>query len=197
MAFRGSNSVRNYVADADFPLVPTDICTGCTADQGFYNSWLEARTGILATLKTTATEYPSSKVIVTGHSLGGAIADFAAAEIRKMGVWADLYTYGAPRIAGPPLSNFITNQNMGGNFRVTHKSDPVPRLPPIALGFVHISPEYFISTGDNVIPSADNITQYNGEINLLGNSNPLSSIDISAHGWYFGPIGACGGFTIF
>ena len=34
LAFRGSQSVRNFIADADFPVVPTDICTGCTADQG-------------------------------------------------------------------------------------------------------------------------------------------------------------------
>lgn len=126
LAFRGSKSVRNFVADADFPATATDICPSCTAHQGFWNSWVEARTGVLAALKTAAASHPNNRVIVTGHSLGGAIADLAAAEIRKSGVTADLYTYGAPRIAGAALSDFITNQNAGGNYRVTHKNDPVP-----------------------------------------------------------------------
>ncbi|KAI4227797.1 MAG: hypothetical protein L6R36_002150 [Xanthoria steineri] len=192
LAFRGSASVRNFIADANFPAEPTDICPSCTAHNGFWDSWVEARPGVLAALKTAAASHPNNRVIVTGHSLGGAIADLAAAEIRKSGVTADLYTYGAPRIAGKALSDFITNQNRGGNYRVTHKDDPVPRLPPLVLGFVHISPEYYISSPNNVVPTANDITQYSGSINLLGNSgnNPLKT-DLSAHSWYFGPVGAC------
>ncbi|KAL8817086.1 MAG: hypothetical protein Q9223_004013 [Gallowayella weberi] len=215
LAFRGTSSVRNFIADANFVAKPTDICPSCTAHNGFWDSWVEARPGVLAALKTAAASHPGNRVIVTGHSLGGGIADLAAAEIRKSGITADLYTYGAPRIAGKTLSDFITNQNKGGNFRVTHKvsnsrraeyphapdsdvdrfqNDPVPRLPPLPLGFVHISPEYYISSPNNVIPTANDITQYNGNINLLGNTgnNPLKS-DLDAHGWYFGPVGACGG----
>ncbi|KAL9022101.1 MAG: hypothetical protein Q9185_000719 [Variospora sp. 1 TL-2023] len=194
LAFRGSQSVRNFVTDANFPARQTDICPSCTAHAGFWDSWVEARPGVMAALKTAAASHPNNRVAIVGHSLGGAIADLAAAEIRKSGVTADLYTYGAPRIAGATLSNFITNQNMGGNFRVTHKDDPVPRLPPIVLGFVHISPEYYISSPNDVVPTANDITKYTGAVNLLGNSgnNPLN-IDLSAHGWYFNAISACGG----
>ncbi|KAI4290696.1 MAG: hypothetical protein L6R35_000003 [Caloplaca aegaea] len=194
LAFRGSQSVRNFVTDANFPATQTDICPSCTAHAGFWDSWVEARPGVMAALKTAAASHPNNRVAVVGHSLGGAIADLAAAEIRKSGVTADLYTYGAPRIAGATLSNFISNQNMGGNFRVTHKDDPVPRLPPIVLGFVHISPEYYISSPNDVVPTANDITKYTGAVNLLGNSgnNPLNT-DLSAHGWYFNAISACGG----
>lgn len=173
LAFRGSESVRNYITDADFPTVTTDICSGCTADQGFYNSWLEARTGILAALKTTAAGNPSYKVVVVGHSLGGAIAAIAAAEIRNSGTSSDLYTYGQPRIGGSAVSNYITNQNKGGNFRVTHYDDPVPRLPPLILGFVHISPEYYIKTGNGVAVTASDITELTGSINLFGNTGNI------------------------
>ncbi|KAL8971079.1 MAG: hypothetical protein Q9183_001227, partial [Haloplaca sp. 2 TL-2023] len=127
--------------------------------------------------KTAASSHPNNRVIVTGHSLGGALANFAAAEMRNSGTMVDLYTYGAPRVAGRSLSNYITNQKAGGNYRVTHKDDPVPRLPPVFLGFVHISPEYYISSPNDVVPTANDITKYNGAINLFGNTgdNPLKT----------------------
>ncbi|MCJ1469971.1 hypothetical protein MMC07_008616 [Pseudocyphellaria aurata] len=190
LAFRGSRSIRNYIADVDFVPVPTDICFGCTAHQGFWNSWLEARDGVLKTLMNTAKQNPSSKVVVVGHSLGGAIADFAAAEIRKQGVTVDLYTYGAPRIAGTVLSDFITNQNRGGNFRSTHYNDPVPRLPPIVLGSVHISPEYWITTPNGVVPTPNDIQRLDGNINKNGNTGQ-TKLDVNAHYYYFGPISSC------
>ena len=190
LAFRGSHSIRNWLTDVDFVPVPTDICHGCTAHQGFWDSWLEARSGILDTLVKTAKNFPSSKVVVVGHSLGGAIADFAAAEIRKQGVDVDLYTFGAPRIAGNTLSDFITNQNRGGNFRVTHTDDPVPRLPPLFLGFVHISPEYWIKTANGVVPMANDIQRLDGNINKNGNTGQIA-LDVDAHLYYFGPISSC------
>ena len=157
-----------------------------------FNSWLEARSGVLAALKSTAETYPDYRVVVVGHSLGGAVADVAAAEIRKSGTDADLYTYGAPRIAPPVLSNYITNQNKGGNFRVTHYDDPVPRLPPLAFGFVHISPEYYIDTVTGVVPSAGNISVLTGSVNMAGNTgNVRNRTDTAAHGWYFNRVGAC------
>lgn len=192
LAFRGSHSLRNWAADLDFALIPTDICPQCFCHQGFYNSWLEARSGVLAAIKTTASTYPTNRVVVVGHSLGGAIADIAAAEIRKAGTDADLYTYGAPRIAGPALSEYITKQNKGGNFRVTHYDDPVPRLPPRALGYVHISPEYYIDTVTGVVPTAEDITVLSGDVNLLGNTgNDRNRTDVAAHSWYFNRVSAC------
>ena len=192
LAFRGSKSVRNYLADADFPTVPTDICSGCEVDQGFYNSWLEARTGVMSALKSAVAANPSYGVVVVGHSLGGAIAAIAAAELRNEGTSTDLYTYGQPRIGGATISDYITNQNKGGNFRVTHYDDPVPRLPPLLLGFVHISPEYYIRTGNYVPVTASDIDELTGSVNLLGNTlNIGNGFDLNAHGWYFNNISAC------
>ncbi|CAF9919163.1 MAG: hypothetical protein ALECFALPRED_000986 [Alectoria fallacina] len=192
LAFRGSHTFRNWAADLDFVQIPTDICPHCFCHQGFYNSWLEARPGVLAALLTTAHQYPTYRVTIVGHSLGGAIADVAAAEIRKAGTPADLYTYGAPRIAGPVLSDYITDQKAGGNYRTTHYDDPVPRLPPRALGFVHISPEYYIDTVTGVVPTAANVTALYGNVNLNGNTgNDKNKTDVLAHGWYFNHVSAC------
>lgn len=198
LAFRGSRSIRNWLANADFIPVPTDICPDCTAHQGFWDSWQEARSGILDTLVKTANQYPSSKVVVVGHSLGGAIADLAAAEIRKQGINVDLYTYGAPRISGKTLSDFITNQNRGGNFRSTHTNDPVPRVPPTIMGFVHLGQEYWITTPNDVVPTANDIQRLDGSYNRNGNTGQ-KTLNVDAHLYYFGPICSCtpnGGFEI-
>ena len=194
LAFRGSKSVRNFLADADFPQVPTDICAGCTADQGFWDSWLEARSGILATLMATHARYPSSSVVVTGHSLGAAIAEIATAEIKKLGTPVDLYNFGSPRVSSETLASFVMNQGSGNIYRVTHIDDPVPRLPPTALGFVHLAPEYYITSGNNVTPTPADITEFTNQNDLNGNAgnNPLDW-NLDNHGWYFNKIGACGG----
>jgi predicted alpha/beta hydrolase family esterase len=190
LAFRGSSSARNWFANLDTRKVDVDICSGCSAHQGFWNSWREARTGVMNALMSAAQSHPSFKVVVVGHSLGGAIAAFAAAEIRNSGVNADLYTYGAPRIAGASLSSYITNQNRGGNFRVTHTDDLVPRLPPSILGFEHISPEYWITSPNNVAPTVNDVTRLEGTNNRDGNAGQtLPGVD--SHGWYFGLISQC------
>ena len=143
-------------------------------------------------MSSISAQYPSYSVVVTGHSLGGAIADIAAAELRNMGITSDLYTFGAPRIGDSTISDYITNQNQGGNFRTTHYDDPVPRLPPLLLGFVHISPEYYIDTGNNIIVTAGDVTELTGDINMSGNTGNIGDgVDLTAHGWYLNQIGAC------
>lgn len=84
----------------------------------------------------------------------------------------------------------MTNQ-AGGNYRVTHTDDIVPRLPPLALNYDHISPEYHIERGDTRDEiTAKDLTIYKGQINLEGNTGQLNP-NITAHLYYFGNIGAC------
>lgn len=83
--FRGSKSARNWLANLDFTAIPTDICPGCTVHQGFWNSWLEARPRILTAVKDAVARNPGYGIVSTGHSLGGAIATLAAANLRNSG----------------------------------------------------------------------------------------------------------------
>jgi hypothetical protein len=82
-AFRGTRSLPNFLADAFLLQTSTDICSGCSAARGFYNSWNEARDSVLTAVKTASAANPGYQIAVTGHSLGGAIADLAAAELRN------------------------------------------------------------------------------------------------------------------
>ena len=55
VAFRGSESIVNYIADAEFPLTEAaDICALCQAETGFYTSWEEAKSGVVAAVQSAA-----------------------------------------------------------------------------------------------------------------------------------------------
>jgi hypothetical protein len=189
VAFRGTASLDNWVTNLNYKTISTDLCNGCTAHGGFWQSWLDSRKDVRAAVKQLVRLYPNYKIAATGHSLGGAIASLAAAQLRNDGYNVALYSFGSPRIAGSKLSDYITNQ-AGGNYRVTHWNDLIPRIPPIAFGFVHISPEYYINKGNGQQVGAGDIKQYQGSLNLRGNAAWLVT-DIFAHAWYFSSVAGC------
>jgi len=189
VSFRGSRSIRNFIADADFVQVPVDnICSGCEVHQGFNDAYKDDATAIRAAVQAQAAANPDYQVVVTGHSLGAALAVIAATDLRGLGFDATLYTYGQPRVGNDKFSAFATNN--GTIYRVTHLNDPVPRLPPIATGYVHISPEFWISEGDTDIPASAIDGPLAGAINLNGNTgDDILSFNVSAHLAYILPNG--------
>lgn len=73
-------------------------------------------------------------VFLAGHSLGGAVAQLAAARLGEHGQGADcqLYTFGAPRAGDRAFVELLPDRHV----RVVHHRDPVPRVPPFR-GFAH------------------------------------------------------------
>ncbi|KAF2738367.1 alpha/beta-hydrolase [Polyplosphaeria fusca] len=177
------------MANLDLSAVQTDLCNGCTAHSGFWRSWVDARKGVLAAVKIASNSHPDYELVATGHSLGGAIATLAAAQLRNDGYNTTLYTFGAPRVASATLSSYITKQ-AGGNYRITHWNDPVPRLPPLWMNYVHISPEYYINRPTFALVSATDLKTYTGSVNLLGNAAWIVT-DVGAHLWYMLSICGC------
>lgn len=192
LSFRGSRSVRNWITNVQFPDVTTTICSNCNASTGFWNSWLEAQSKVLNAVNSARAQYPNYKVVSTGHSLGGALATIAAGVLRSRGIRTDLYTYGAPKVGLSGLAQYLTSTSLGETFRVTHKDDPVPRLPPALLGYRHPSPEYYITSGNTAPPTTADINRLTGLLNLAGNEGNLG-FSVDSHVYYFGRISACEG----
>jgi len=91
------------------------------------------------------------RIIVTGHSLGGAMASNAAAwlmsrpEIDNEKVW--LYTFGAPRMGNKEFCEHMDSLGAGRMFRVVHGRDPVPNVPPRWFGYSHFGQTAWFSSG--------------------------------------------------
>eukprot|EP00892_Ulva_mutabilis_P005824 jgi/Ulvmu1/3613/UM017_0025.1 len=115
---RGSAEMANYLQDAKFLQTahpPRRKFKGRTprVHQGFLATWRAngIRTRVLAhisALLDSADDRSAVRVLCTGHSLGGAVAQLASFDIaRELGVSPrniKVYTYGCPRIGNHTLS---------------------------------------------------------------------------------------------
>ena len=90
LTFRGTASLRNTLADAQIQLVDVPYCAGCRGFSGFYRAWLEAAPVLREPVLRARAEHPDYRVVVAGHSYGGAAATFAAMDLRAAGIAVDL-----------------------------------------------------------------------------------------------------------
>lgn len=97
----------------------------------------------------------------------------------------DVYTVGSPRVGNLDFVQFVTAQ-AGAEYRATHYDDPVPRLPPIVLGYFHTSPEYWLEAGPatKIDYPIDDIASCMGYANTSCNAG-TSGFDGDAHVYYF------------
>ncbi|KAL2220444.1 putative extracellular lipase, partial [Thermoascus aurantiacus ATCC 26904] len=191
LSFRGTRSIDTWISNLDFTLKDIgDICSGCEIHNGFWKSWNSVSDDLTSRLQSTVSEYPDYAIIFTGHSAGAAVATVGTLVLRKVGYAVDLYPYGCPRIGNGQLAEYMTTQTPGTNYRITHTDDIVPRLPPEWAGYSHYSPEYWITSPNNVTVTTADIQVIQGIDSDAGNAG-TDGLSTDAHGWYFGPISAC------
>lgn len=161
-AFRGTYSVTNWLNDLTFWRMPyphhKSCGDNCTVHRGFYLTYESIMPFILVDAIVLRTLYPAYGVLVTGHSLGGALATFCAADLIRLHeelqlearapLEVQLYTFGSPRVGNSAFVGWLAaHLTTGRQFRVTHRSDPVPHLPPMYWGYVHLPQEVWYSNG--------------------------------------------------
>ncbi|KAK9460412.1 Alpha/Beta hydrolase protein [Lipomyces oligophaga] len=153
LVFRGTQTFTNWLTNIDTLQIPyksTSMpCPGCTVHRGFYTSYVDTKDYITPTLKDLIKKYPEYSLLVTGHSLGGAIAVLAGADLLGMGYKPEITTFGQPRVGNSRFADFFDFLVLSSDivrYRVTHKSDPVPQVPSGA-DYKHDSNEIYISKG--------------------------------------------------
>lgn len=103
------------------------------AHRGFVEDYELAKAKVL-----DAVHAASTRVVVTGHSLGGAVATLLAVSIREAFPTLPLsvYTFGSPKVCCKALAKHH-NRIVSESFRFVNDRDLVPRVP--AWGFTHVA----------------------------------------------------------
>jgi predicted lipase len=149
VAFRGTEAPTSIEGLKDWLLtdalnlliVPegrlgTDLAAagvGARFHQGFVNAIADVWEPVLAAVEAELKK-KDRPLWVTGHSLGGALALFAAWLFqRKMINVHQIYTYGAPMIGNGDAARAFDRELKGKIFRYVNMLDPIPKLPTMSL----------------------------------------------------------------
>ncbi len=145
---RGTANASNVESDINIALVE-DVRSGIYLHKGFRDAALgvmeiidtaRERTSRGNVISSNKPKYPlESTVYVTGHSLGGAVAQIIGIWLHKRGYSVQVFSYGSPK---------ISSQSANGprHWRVVRSTDPVPFTPP--LPYVHRGVFINSATGD-------------------------------------------------
>ena len=132
IVIRGTANDANVLSDIDVRLV-SDTRTGIKLHKGFRDVAVTIMQIIDTSTKTGKTivqgqtlTYPLEHTVhVTGHSLGGAVAQIIGMWLHKRGKNVQIYSYGSPKVSDQVLSG-----GQPTHWRVVRRSDPIPFSPP-------------------------------------------------------------------
>jgi len=118
IVIRGTANDANVLSDIDVRLVD-DARTGIKLHKGFR----DVAVTIMQIIDTTKTL--EHTVHVTGHSLGGAVAQIIGMWLHKRGKNVQIFSYGSPKVSSQVLPG-----GQPTHWRVVRRSDPIPLSPP-------------------------------------------------------------------
>jgi hypothetical protein len=138
VAFRGTQSVDDWLHNLDFILAPYQpVQSSGTVHAGFQLYYLTVRNSLLSLL--SGLPQSCSRLILTGHSLGAALSELAAPDVLHHfnGRWQpEVQNFAGPRVGQTDFANVFDVQ-IDICFRVVNMWDLVPNVPP-PLIFEHV-----------------------------------------------------------
>ncbi|WP_264328645.1 lipase family protein [Wolbachia endosymbiont (group A) of Andrena hattorfiana] len=159
IAYRGTCNSYDFKRDVEIPLIRQYelLPKGGKIHLGFYsvfeNSW-ESLYGILkGYANDQGLEIRDLKINLTGHSMGGAVANIAALCLSVTEDAKDLHiaTFGAPRVFNRNAAK-VCNELFGRKtIRVVNRSDSIPSLPPNFMGYKHVGKQ--LKIGRHSVPA--------------------------------------------
>ncbi|KAH9951043.1 alpha/beta-hydrolase [Amylocystis lapponica] len=146
---------------------------------------------ILSTVKSALSSTGYNQVLVTGHSLGAAVASLDAVMLRMAlpsSVTVESVVFGLPRVGNQDWANLV--DSLFPTFtHVTNQDDPVPRVPPQDLNFQHPSGEAHITAVDSGSGDATMLQCPGQENENCADGNSVLDSSVSNHlGPYFSGV---------
>ncbi|KDP40015.1 hypothetical protein JCGZ_02013 [Jatropha curcas] len=198
IAFRGTqeHSIQNWVEDLfwkqldlNYPGMPDAM-----VHHGFYSAYHNTtlRPGILNAVKRAKDYYGDLDIMVTGHSMGGAMASFCGLDLTVNHEAKNVLvmTFGQPRIGNAVFASYYSRL-VPNSIRITNNHDIVPHLPPYYSYFpqktYHHFPRevwlYSIGLG-SLVYNVEKVCDGSGEDPACSRS--VSGTSISDHLNYYG-----------
>ena len=146
IAFRGSASTTNWLTNINFVSAKRD---GMSIHAGFDDAAAALQPGILNYLQEH--HGPASTLMVTGHSLGAALATLTAHNMRSRGHVTGpiaLVSFASPRVGFGDFRAHFASLFPRGAWRVTRPDDAATNVPPfvpVLAPWVHVPGEIHFS----------------------------------------------------
>ncbi|AMD22466.1 HHL304Cp [Eremothecium sinecaudum] len=237
LAFRGSSTQQDWFSNFQihpttyFPasfkkyqdlikrgLIPS--CDNCKVHRGFYRFAKTLSRDFLERVEKIFNLYPDYNLVVTGHSLGAALATLCGIELVLRGYHPLVLTYATPKMFNEPLRDWVDTvfesekihelsvkkkelKMNKGYFRVVHTQDYIPKVPPlyvaagleIFIGKLHFPHEIddleYRGIGSGLFDEVDKEVQ---SIRNQLNERVERWLHMYEHRSYFIMINTCSGF---
>lgn len=87
----------------------------------------------------------AKRLVITGHSLGGALATLAADDLAELG-WPNLtvITFGSPRVGNGPFARSYNEKLESNTLRWVNAGDPVPHIPWVLGTYRHVGTQVYL-----------------------------------------------------
>src|SRR5262249_43925796 len=155
ISFRGTQSLSDWLTNLDVWSTSTSYGK---VHGGFRKAFESVAPELINTIKSLG---PHGKLIqMTGHSLGGALATIAAAELQGQFSIAGIYTFGQPRIGDGRTVDFFQTYYARAFHRFVFDNDIVTRIPP---GYQHVGKLYHFDANGFLLPPVAEATGLSSE----------------------------------
>lgn len=152
VSFRGTSSWVDVLHDLDTRSVPVDLAhssvyRNATVHAGFRFKFFSIKNALESAIQQKADKFDS--LVVTGHSLGGALATLSAPYLAELlpNTKITCISFGSPRVGNEKFVEWFKSK-VHSNVRLLNENDPVPHLP--------LGPAYHhVSDGVCIVPDSE------------------------------------------
>ncbi|KAJ1913429.1 hypothetical protein H4219_005222 [Mycoemilia scoparia] len=150
IAAKGTKELFQFIMDTEMLMLTIfDKVFGSAgkAHLGFGRGFVSSKAHIYEVLPKLIHDHPDYSIVVTGHSLGGAMSSLAIRELYTL--YPDirdrlkLYTYGEPRVGDLAFADDFNSMKIPA-YRIVNDADIVPHYGLQAMLYVHHDQEYWI-----------------------------------------------------
>lgn len=175
VTFRGTYSKDDALIDGDFTKLECNFLGGKCVHRGFLNRYLQLQEGMKKLIREKVHDYNKDikKIVVTGHSLGGALSTLAALDFQQdqkfifegssksKKIPVNLITFCSPRVLSFEAYDYVMEHNKifpqdGENsaVRIYRHGDVVASIPLGSMGYKHFGEVYCITNAPSGFESS-------------------------------------------